>query len=859
MTSVSWETLGGGSADAATVPPSPEALEQFLWSADLVNVSQPAERLIIKRALLNCASAPSLERTRGVQCRVFQLLQELNFDPTADDASLLFGSVFQSLIKNWLPHADVLGVALTVLATVSRKASFGLQLDYPFFLTALSKILEQYLWNITIQKASLQLVLSALSSVPNTLVGGADVLVDPLLNCIEINSSPESIEILRIYVQAAKQSSTEVPKREKIISTLKGVLEASTPPTLPETKAALGFVLEGLQLPVSSSKTKRVTIVESSCTSPAPSSTPPPGAMRSIRGGKKATPAAAVQPSLPLPTPPPSPSPTSTPAPPTPVPPPPRTPVAKSRAAASPATTNTTTTTSTTKTTTTTMAAATPVQTAKSQQQISPIPQKSSPGSTPKQKQQQDPKQQQHPGSATPRGSPAIKVKPVLSLKAQGRVIARKSPQAGSLSPSPSPSPLPLDLPSPSPSPRFKINPKHLVDITRLSQQQAVAAINRAELIQTLFLDAAKKMESLLLENSTLRASLEQAEKKREGRDSGEHRLKKGPDSTNTSSGGGSASSWVEKSQNLAVEGLTAALQRIKSSRARTQAKLLPTRERFNTSVTVETMEQCAAGLCSLFARQVPTASGSISISALRKCVSLLGLTPCSRGPATLQKSSLDLIISSSSMAMSRGHIQSHVSLDQVSFILLCCVGEAKRFQSAHGQQLVETLSKALAASAVPTALEKKGSLQDLAEDDEMLRLLLSSATVRLVYSKYLRGATAAAVQSTPSSLTSPYKGNPSAVATDGLLPIEAIVTLCRDAKICPNFVSFSCVESLCWEVIRKSSANSAPVLTPRQFAIFLVNLSARLPQFRQDDDRATGEAERRANNLEELLASCRL
>jgi len=41
-----------------------------------------------------------------------------------------------------------------------------------------------------------------------------------------------------------------------------------------------------------------------------------------------------------------------------------------------------------------------------------------------------------------------------------------------------------------------------------------VAAINRAELIQTLFLDAAKKMESLLLENSTLRASLEQAEKK---------------------------------------------------------------------------------------------------------------------------------------------------------------------------------------------------------------------------------------------------------------------------------------------------------------------------------------------------------
>ena len=84
-------------------------------------------------------------------------------------------------------------------------------------------------------------------------------------------------------------------------------------------------------------------------------------------------------------------------------------------------------------------------------------------------------------------------------------------------------------------------------------------------------------------------------------------------------------------------------------------------------------------------------------------------------------------------------------------------------------------------------------------------------------------------------------------------------MTLCRDAKTCPNFLSFSCVESLCWEVIRKSSANSAPVLTPRQFAIFLVNLSARLPQFRQDDDRATGEAERRANNLEELLASCRL
>jgi hypothetical protein len=411
----------------------------------------------------------------------------------------------------------------------------------------------------------------------------------------------------------------------------------------------------------------------------------------------------------------------------------------------------------------------------------------------------------------------------------------------------------------PSPSPRFKVNPKHLVDITRLSQQQAVAAINRAELIQTLFLDAAKKMESLLLENSTLRASLEQAEKRCEGRDAAdgsEHRPKKGTDTAITSGGGGgSTSSWGEKSRNLAVEGLTAALQRIKSSRVRTEAKALPTRERFITSVTVETMERCATGLCSLFARQVPTASGSISISALRKCVSVLGLTPCSRGPATLQKSSLDLIISSSSMAMRRGHIQSQVTLDQMSFILLCCVGEAKKLQSAPGQQLVETLFKALSTSAAPAALENRGSLQDLAEDDEMLRLLLSSATVRLVYSKYLRGAT---VQSSPSSLISPYKGNPSA-ATDGLLPLEAIVTLCRDAKICPNFVSFSCVESLSWEVIRKFSANSAPVLTPRQFALFLVKLSARMPQFRQDDESSTGEAERRTRSLEQVLASCRL
>lgn len=245
-----------------------------------------------------------------------------------------------------------------------------------------------------------------------------------------------------------------------------------------------------------------------------------------------------------------------------------------------------------------------------------------------------------------------------------------------------------------------------LIDLSKLSQQQAAVAINRAELMQNLFMDAATRLEGLLVENSDLRSAMDAVKPEAAPVESSSSSANNSTSSPSPS--GTAALSWQQRNLQLARDGLVAGLEKIRQDKAPTsfswrslgsrRSAAAKASKPFVPFVTAnldeETLHACAAACCALFRRiKCSTSSGhhipsndTIGAGTLRKCIDALGSL---KGGAALRPSDVDLLLAQ------QGLVQ--LSVHHVAQLLVACFH--RRFPQLHsGQLLLDRLLKGLSS-----------------------------------------------------------------------------------------------------------------------------------------------------------------
>lgn len=506
---------------------------------------------------------------------------------------------------------------------------------------------------------------------------------------------------------------------------------------------------------------------------------------------------------------------------------------------------------------------------------------------------------------------------PKLSRKAQGRLLPASSPQKKNLqSPAQLPTgPIDTELRSrlsvtegnthnaskdsvDNQSSHSAVLPtaaaRQFMDITLLSQHQAEVALHRSEFIHTLFLGAAKKMEILLLENNTLRDSLQMREKS--------------PIRPQTNSLKceeiNSKSTWQDKSYSMAAEGLAEGLLRTKTAHAKARDKAIQqaiytassisqvhtAQKQFSSSVSPESMSACASAISTLFTKlkqSIPSdTAGAVSPQqiptvALRKCILDLGILSTTR--RDLQRSSLDVLLSSIlNFPKVSGGSKNQVTIAHMALLLTRCV--ASRFRMFDGQEIVDKLCELVTAfisshQSKSQSNESPKVLQLSSEEHiSLTQAILTIPAFKSLFSKYCRTNRSCTASSQKKLhfvdfLSSPYKtqgenkpqissqessidqssGNAACVndSSTQSISFNSIITFFKVMHITPCLISYATIHSCFWEVLahRKDVARikhfteeehdneysldaaSTPALTFRQFALFIIVVGLHAPQ----------------------------
>ena len=440
-----------------------------------------------------------------------------------------------------------------------------------------------------------------------------------------------------------------------------------------------------------------------------------------------------------------------------------------------------------------------------------------------------------------------------------------------------------------------------LIDLSKLSQQQAAVAINRADLMQNLFMDAATRLEGLLVENSDLRSAMEVARP--------ETVLVANPNNNSSSSSSSSPApsntpplSWQQRNLQLARDGLLAGLDKIRLDKAPTslswrslgsqQSRRSATAKARKPFVTInldeEALSACATSCCALFGRlKCSTIGGnkchhtpskdSIGPATLRKCVDALG---CFKGGSALRPSDVDLLLAQ------LGLVQ--LSIQHMAQLLVACFH--RRHPQLHtGQLLLDRLLKALTDHLAAAEENSQGGVAKVRmllsfllpstcfvlplstfppnlpsllhtpptqlppdELEAARRSIEESAQMKAIFATYSRRSSAADFFVSPlkaspcasasASIIASPSGSGSGSASDGV-SLEAVVAFAKDHGIAPALLSFVVIHRIFWESFQESNAqptSATPLLTFAQFASFLVLVGLHTPHFSEyahDDD----------------------
>jgi len=415
----------------------------------------------------------------------------------------------------------------------------------------------------------------------------------------------------------------------------------------------------------------------------------------------------------------------------------------------------------------------------------------------------------------------------------------------------------------------------HLVELSRLCQQQSAVAINRADMMHKLFLDAAKRVEELLVENDALRAHVQyyqtqeeegaalQDVDEEEREESGVEGARQGlsprsPDGgcdgkdekEDTLHQDGFVPVLEDRRQTLAAAGIVEGLAYISAQRSKSSIDSSPGRATIDASVSIEAISTCAACLVQYFFNikekmvglpgdQLSTSL--IALSSIRKSLKGLGMLDTS---SSLTLKDVDIIFS-------QLHVH-YVTLSGFAYALLLCAG--RRYKRLSGSALLDKLSSVIKKyfqnasnggkedthyfhldPAVQIPQEKVSQVQRLLGEGETMAL-------RTIFQSYLPDL--------PRSLgPSPIKKG-LAVVTQGMT-LEMIVAFAIDFGLVPNVITRSQIREV-FAGIREEGdqPGDEPSLSFDAFLQFLVYLSLRCPSFRGDKDVASCSLEERFGNM---------
>ena len=462
--------------------------------------------------------------------------------------------------------------------------------------------------------------------------------------------------------------------------------------------------------------------------------------------------------------------------------------------------------------------------------------------------------------------STRVKPKSPLSLKAQGQVMKKDAGRGGRKSNEEKGSPgskqeqqQAVDADAKGLSTATIVSTKHaigLIDITKLSQQQAAVAINRSEMLQSLFMDAAKKMEGLLLENNGLRDAIQAPWVKEEVT------MEVSPATPMTVS-------WQERNLQLARDGLRESLEKIRLEKSPPSASWKSlvrqpqttggSKRRFATAVEEVTLKACAAACCALFGnlkrgcildshliagdKAAIANKNSVSPAILRKCIETLGLL---KGTSLL-KSDVDVMLST------LGLIQ--LSVRDLAYVLVSCYHK-RHPKIDNGQQLLARLVDDLAKKAagagglggVGCTVVPQNSKMRTADFEALLKCLDKNASIRAIYNSFLKprqGFSPAKMDRSRSMMTSGNRsgneGNGDGTMRSGV-SLEAMIAFTKDYQIAPSLLSFVQIHGIFWEAFQSngsvdnSISEEHPLLTYAQFSYFLVKIGLLIPSFSEYD-----------------------